>query len=109
MSTLLVDSGYPALPFVVNGHGIDANRSVTINSGSDLASGTVIAKKSGSSNYIAYVSGSGTAAGILYSAIDASAGDTLGAMFVHGVVRSGSLTGCDANAIAQLSDQILFV
>lgn len=114
MSTLLVDSGYPALPFFVGDHGIDSNRSVTIASGSgELAAGTIL-KLSGSGKYNKMTLSTSTAAGILFSAIDATNHDVLGAMYVHGVVRSGSLSAAEGSAvldkaIADLQDQIQFV
>lgn len=110
MSTLLVDSGYPALPFFVVGHGIDSNTSVTVGSGASvLAAGTVLAVSG--NKYYAYTNAGGlaTATGILYRRTDPTNGDALAAMFIHGVVRSGSLTGVDADAITDLSDQIQFV
>lgn len=112
MSQLLVNSGYPSLPFFVVDHGIDSNRTVTINSGASvLEAGTVLAKSS-SGNYTAYVdatAGANVAKGILFHRTDPTNGHVLAAMFVHGVVRSGSLTGIDANGITDLSDQIQFV
>jgi hypothetical protein len=110
MSTLLVDSGYPTLPFFVGDHGIDSNRSVTIGSASAaLVAGTVLAESG--NKYYKYTGTGGfdPAKGILFSAIDPTDGDVLGALYVHGVVRSGSLTGIDSGAIADLSDQIQFV
>lgn len=114
MSQLLVDSGYPALPFFIGDHGIDSNRSITLLSGSTvLPSGQVLAKSGSVGKYIPY-NGAGagdetTAVGILFNRTDRTGGDALAAMFVHGVVRSGSLTGIDAAGIADLQDQIQFV
>jgi hypothetical protein len=113
MSQVLVNSGYPSLPFWVNDHGRDALRSITVVSGAGaLASGTVLAKRTapaGSLNkYDAYddslASGLNTARGILLNAVDSTNGDVLGSLFVHGVVRSGSLIGIDDNGITDLAD-----
>lgn len=104
MSTLLVDSGYPALPFFVVDFGIEANRSVTIGSaGAALEAGTVLAESG--NKYYAYTNSGGlaTAAGILFSKVDPTNGDALGALFTHGVVRSGSLTGYDSSAATDLT------
>lgn len=124
MSTLLVDSGYPALPFFLGDHGIDSNRSVTILSGTsiegdtsltDLPAGTILSKSGSSNKYRPYVTGD-TAKGILFSTVDPANGDVLAAMYVHGVVRSGSLitnsgsaAATRALAVADLQDQIQFV
>lgn len=113
MSQVLVDSGYPSLPFWVNDHGRDALRSITVVSGAGaLVSGTVLAKRTapaGSLNkYDAYddslASGLNTARGILLNAADSTNGDVLASLFTHGVVRSGSLTGLDANARTDMSE-----
>lgn len=124
MSTLLVDSGYPTLPFFLGDDGIDSNRTVTIISGTSiegdtsldkLPAGTILAKSGSSAKYRPYVTGD-TAAGILFSAVDPANSDVLAAMYVHGVVRSGSLitnsgsaAATRALAVAQLQDQIQFV
>ena len=110
MSTLLVSSGYPSLPFFVVDHGIDSNRSVTIGSGGTaLVAGQVLAKSG--NKYYPYTNtgGTATAVGILYRRSDRTTGDQIAPMFVHGIVRSGSLTGIDAAGIADLQDQIQFV
>lgn len=113
MSTLLVSSGDPALPFFVGDHGIDSNTSVTIASGSAvLAAGTVL-RLSGSGKYQTMQVSTSTARGILYRRTDPRNGDVIAPMFIHGVVRSGSLSASGTNvlskSIADLSDQILFV
>ena len=112
MSTLLVDSGYPALPFYVNQHGIDSNRSITLVSGSAaVEAGTILSPSGSTGKFHPWLSGE-TAAGILFDYTDVTAGDVIAAMFVHGLVRSGSLSvgsGSLATAIGQLGDEILFV
>lgn len=110
MSTLLVDSGYPALPFFVVDHGIDSNESVTIGSGaSALEAGTVLAVSG--NKYYAYTNTGGlaTADGILYRDADPRNGDVISPMFVHGTVRESALTGIDAAAKTDLSGRIRFV
>src|SRR5438477_5270817 len=103
----LVNSGYPALPFYVNDHGLDSLFNITLISGSAaLEAGTVLGKITASGKYDAYndghSDGTQTAKGILMYRTDPTAGDTLTSLMVHGVVRSGSLTGIDANGIADL-------
>ena len=110
MSQLLVNSGYPALPFFVVDHGIDSNRTITVTSGAAvLNAGQILYKVAATLKYAAFVSGSGNAKGILFHRTDPTAGDRVAAMFVHGIVRSGSLTGFEATSQAQLEDQIQFV
>lgn len=96
----LVASGYPALPFYVNDHGQDSLFSITVASGEgELLSGTLL-EEGGDGKYVAYASG--PAAGILRNGVDATDGDVLGSMQIHGVVRSGSLHGFDADAVTDL-------
>lgn len=113
MSTLLVSSGYPALPYFVNDHGLDALTSVTIASGSAvLAAGTVL-RLSGSGKYQTMAVSTSTAVGILFRRTDPTKGDVLGSMQTHGYVRSGSLSASGTNvltkAIADLSPEFQFV
>lgn len=103
----IVDSGYPALPFWVNDHGLDALRSITIASGSSvLVGGTIVAETASTGKYGAYNDGGSggleTAKGILFNRSDPREGDVLASMMTMGVVRSGSLTGYDANAKTDL-------
>ena len=118
MRQVLVASGSPLLPYYVNDHGRDTLRSITVLSGSTpLVAGTVLAKKTAPAGdldkYTAYndslASGLNTARGILHEAVDPTDGDVLASLFTPGVVRSGSLTGLDANAITDLRDEIQFV
>ena len=116
MSTLTVSSGYPSLPFFVVGHGIDSNTSVTIASGSEVLEAGTILRLSGSGKYQTMAVSTSTAAGILYRRVDPTNGDVLAPMFIHGVVRSGSLLAVDANtaditteAMTDLSGPIQFV
>lgn len=118
MSQVVIESGSPTLPYWVNDHGRDNLRSITVASGATvLVAGTVLAKRTapaGSLNmYDAYsdasASGLNTARGILHEEVDPTNGPVLASLFTHGTVRSGSLTGIDANGIADLSDNILFV
>jgi len=118
MSQVVTQSGSALLPYYVNDHGRDTLRSITVASGSAvLVGGTVLAKRtapSGSLNhYDAYsdasASGLNTARGILHERVDPRNGPVLASLFTHGVVRSGSLTGLDANAITDLRDEIQFV
>lgn len=113
MSTLTVSSGYPALPYFVNDHGLDALTSVTIASGSAvLAPGTVL-RLSGSGKYQTMAVSTSTAVGILFRRSDPTNGDVLAPMQVMGVVRSGSLhmsgTNVAAKALADLADHFIFV
>lgn len=96
----LVDSATPALPFYVNDHGLDSLFSITIASGADVLAGGTLLEDNGSGLYVAYTSGPAT--GILLNRVDASDGNVLGSMMVHGVVRSGSLFGFDAAAATDL-------
>jgi len=105
MSQTLVGSGYPELPFFVVDHGIDANRSVTLKSGTQLNGSTVlpqgtILQKTGT-RYQPVLSGSGAAAaGILFHRADTSLGDKIVAMFVHGVVREDALSANSVGTVA---------
>lgn len=110
----IVDSGYPELPFWVNDHGLDALRSITIVSGSSvLAGGTILGRISTTRKLAAYANGNSdgteTAVGILLNRADPREGDVLASMMVHGVVRSGSLTGYDSNAKTDLAGRFDFV
>lgn len=110
----LVNSGYPALPFYVNDHGLDSLWNITIVSGAGvLAAGTVLGKITATGLYDAYDNGDSdgteTAAGILMYRVDATNGDTPASLMTHGNVRSGSLTGVDSAAITDLSPEIRFV
>lgn len=110
----LVSSGYPALPFYVNDHGQDSLFSITVASGEGvLAGGTVLAERTADGLYVAYDNGGSggaeTAKGILLNRVDATNENVFGSMMIHGVVRSGSLFGIDANGIADLRDEITFV
>jgi hypothetical protein len=96
----LVSSGYPALPFYVNDHGQDSLFSITLASGAGVLAGGTLLEDDGTGAYVAY--DSGPAAGILLNRVDASEGTALGSMMVHGVVRSGSLFGYDADAATDL-------
>lgn len=107
MSTLTVDSGYPSLPFFVVGHGIDSNQSVTIASGSSVLEAGTILRLSGSGKYQALAVSTSTATGILYRRTDPTNGDVLAAMFVHGVVRSGSPGLNDVAANSGLIDDAI--
>lgn len=103
----LVDSGYPRAPFVVNDVGQDALYSITVASGTDaLPGGTVLAENSTTGLYEPYDDGGSdgldTAKGILMNRVDPRNGNELGSMLVYGHVKSGLLTGIDANAIADL-------
>lgn len=118
MSQVVIESGSPTLPYYVNDHGRDNLRSITVASGAAvLNAGQVLAKRTapaGSARmYDVYnnslASGLNTAAGILHEQVDPTNGPVLASMFTHGTVRSGSLTGLDAGAITDLSDNILFV
>jgi hypothetical protein len=96
----LVASGYPALPFYVNDHGQDSLFSITVASGQGILAGGTILEENGAGEYEAY--SAGTAAGILLNRVDATDGNVLASMMVHGVVRSGSLFGYDAGAATDL-------
>lgn len=114
LNNKLVDSATPELPFYVNDHGLDSLFSVTIVSGSAaLVGGTVLGKITASGKYDAYDNGDSdgtqTAVGILLNRADPTDGDVLGSMMVHGVVRSGSLTGIDSAAVTDLRDEFIFV
>lgn len=118
MSQIVVASGSTTLPYYVNDHGRDNLRSITVASGSAvLPRGQVLAKLTAPAGnldmYSAYndalASGSNTARGILHEEVDPTNGPVQASLFTHGTVRSGSLTGLDANAIADLIDNILFV
>ena len=113
MSTLLVSSGYPALPYFVNDHGLDALTSVTIASGSAvLAAGTVL-RESGSGKYQTMEVSTSTALGILFRRTDPTNGDVLAPMQVMGVVRSGSLHASGTNVLSKsmtdLASHFIFV
>jgi hypothetical protein len=110
----LEGSARPQLPFFVSDHGQDSLFSVTIASSSTvLSGGQVLGKITASGKYTAYNNGNsdGTevARGILFERVDASDGDHLGSMMVHGVVRSGSLIGIDSAGITDLTDYFNFV
>lgn len=112
-SQQLVDSGYPTLTFVVNDVGQDALYSITVESGTDaLPGGTVLAERTSTGLKAPYDGGGSdgldTAVGILMNRVDPTNGNELGAMLVYGHVRSGSLFGLDANAMADL-DKFHFV
>ena len=113
MSTLLVDSGYPALPYFVNDHGLDALTSVTIASGSAVLDAGTVLRLSGSGKYQTMEVSTSTAVGILFRRSDPTTGDVLAPMQVMGVVRSGSLTATGTNvldkAIADLASHFIFV
>jgi hypothetical protein len=95
----LVNSGYPALPFYVNDHGQDSLFSITVASGAGVLAGGTLLEADGEL-FVAY--DSGPAAGILLNRVDATDGNVLASMMVHGVVRSGSLFGYDADAATDL-------
>jgi hypothetical protein len=109
-NNLVVGSGYPQLPFFINDHGLDSLFSITIASGTGvLVGGTVLGKRNTGTHagkYQDYDNGAsdGTevARGILLNRVDATSGDALGSMMIHGVVRSGSLIGWDSNAASDL-------
>lgn len=108
------DSGYPVLPFQVNDVGQDSLFSITVAEGSDvLLSGTVLGKITASGKYTAYDDGNSdgteTAVGILLNRVDPTNGDELGSLQIMGVVRSGSLYGLDAAAMADLAEHFFFV
>lgn len=110
----LVNSGYPALPFYVNDHGLDSLWNITIVSGAGvLDAGTVLGKITASGLYDAYADGGAggldTAVGILMYRVDATNGDTPASLMTHGNVRSGSLAGVTSAAITDLSPAIRFV
>ena len=114
LNNKLVDSATPELPFYVNDHGLDSLLSVTIKSGtSALVGGTVLGKVTATGYYDAYADGNSdgteTAVGILFNRVDPTDGPVLGSMMIHGVVRSGSLTGIDSAAVADLRDEFQFV
>lgn len=113
MSTLLVSSGYPALPYFVNDHGLDALTSVTIGSSSVALEAGTILRLSGSGKYQRLLVSTSAAVGILFRRVDPSKGDVLASMQVHGVVRSGSLTTANANTLVEsmkdLADNFIFV
>jgi hypothetical protein len=103
----LVNSGYPVLPFFTGDHGLDSLFSVTLSGSSALVAGTVLGRISSSGKYAAYDNnasdGTEVARGILFNRVDPST-NPLGSMMVHGMVRSGSLTGYDANAKTDLAE-----
>lgn len=109
----LVGSGYPALPFFVNDHGLDSLFSVTVSGTDVVVGGTVLGKITDTGLYAAYADGNSdgteTAKGILLNRVDPTDGPVLGSMMIHGVVRSGSLVGYNAAAKADLEKQIDFV
>ena len=114
----LVNSGYPALPYYVNDHGLDSLWSITIVSGAGvLEAGTVLGRITTAGAtldlYDAYANGNSdgteTAVGILFYRVDATNGDTTASMQTHGNVRSGSLFGLDSNAVSDLTPQFRIV
>lgn len=113
-SQVQVQSGYPRLPFHVNDVGQDSLFSITVASGAgagNIPAGTVMAKNA-SGEFEPYDDGTAgvdTAFGILVNDVDPSNGQELGSLMVMGVVRSGSLYGLDANAMADLANHFIFV
>ena len=114
----LVNSGYPALPYYVNDHGLDSLWSVTIVSGAGvLEAGTVLGRITTAGAtldlYKAYANGnsdgSEVARGILFLRVDATNGDTTASMQTHGNVRSGSLFGIDSAGVTDLTPAFRFV
>jgi len=114
----LVDSGYPALPYYVNDHGLDSLWSITVVSGAGvLQAGTVLGRiTSAGANldkYAAYNNGNSdgtqTAQGILFYRVDATNGDVTASMQTHGNVRSGSLFGIDSAGVTDLTPAFRFV
>ena len=109
-NNVLVNSGYPVLPFFTGDHGLDSLFSVTLSGSSALEAGTVLGKITSSGKYAAYNNsnsdGTEVAKGILFSRVDLSqaSANPLGSMMVHGMVRSGSLIGYDSNAATDLKD-----
>jgi hypothetical protein len=84
-----------------------SRESITVLSGQDLVTGTVLGKITASGKYKAYNNGasdgSEVAAGILYAACDASDGDKAAVAIVRlAEVASARLTGLDANATTDL-------
>jgi len=94
--------------FIVSkGNGSISRDGITVASGQNLEVGTVMGKVTASGKYIAYADGaadgSQVARGILYDAVDASAGDEKGVLFSRlGEVEGAALTGNDANGTADL-------
>jgi hypothetical protein len=83
---------------------------ITVVSGQNLVSGTLLGKVTASSKYIAYddgadpADGSETAAGILLYDCDATDGDQKAVMIARNAeVASAKLTGSDANGLADLA------
>lgn len=107
MSTLLVDSGYPSLPFFVVDLGIEANQSVTIASGASVLEAGTILRLSGSGKYQRLAVSTSTATGILFRRTDPTDGDVIAPMFVMGVVRSGSPGLNDVAANSGLIDDAI--
>lgn len=96
-----VASGYPALPFYVNDHGLDSLFSVTVKSGEGIVKGGQLLEEEAGSR-LKKVYTSGPAVGILLNRVDATSENVLASMMVHGVVRSGSVFGYDAAAAVDL-------
>jgi hypothetical protein len=97
------------LPFHVNDVGQDSLFSVTVASGTaNIPAGTVMSKN-GDGEFEPYEDAGGTAFGILVNDVDPSDGEELGSLMVMGVVRSGSLFGLDAGAMADLENHFIFV
>jgi len=99
---------------VSEGAGKISREQVTILSGEDLAAGTVLGKITASGKYKAYNNGAGdgsqTAAGVLYSACDATGGDKEAVAIVRlAEVSSELLTGSDANAVTDLASAMVIV
>lgn len=87
---------------IAEGNGSISREEVTIASGQNLVAGTVVGKVTASSKFIAYdddnADGSQTAAGILYEAVDASAGDKKGVIVArHAEVDTSLLTFVGTN------------
>lgn len=93
------------LPFHVNDVGQDSLYSITVASGTaNIPSGTVMAKNA-DGEYEPYDDGTGgidVAAGFLINDVDPSLGPELGSLMIRGDVRSGSVFGLDAAAMADL-------
>lgn len=81
---------------------------ITVVSGQNLAAGTVLGKVTASGKYAAYAGGAAdgteTAVGVLYAAVDASAGDQPGVMSARlTAFTEDALTGLGADGKADLA------
>lgn len=103
----------PGAFILSEGSGVISRDTVTLASGQNLESGTVLGKVTATGKYKAYASGntdgSETAAAILYQTTDATADTPVVVVSRMAEVDEASLTGLDADAKGHLADLNIIV